>query len=67
MSRSSFDDDNDDAPGPLLRRTEFECPDCNAHNPVDDGFTFGDEITCFYCGMSYEVRDSDGKMKLRAV
>lgn len=29
--------------------TDFECPVCSAENPRDDGFTFGEELVCFYC------------------
>ena len=59
-------DDDDDATPAEARRDEFECPDCNAHNPVDDGFTVGDEITCFYCGSQFRVVSTTGKLKLKA-
>ncbi len=47
--------------------TEFDCPNCDANNPYDDGFKHGDEIRCYYCGTMYKVKvsDSSGKMKLR--
>lgn len=35
---------------------EFECPVCTAENPWDDGFTYGDELFCAYCGAVIEVR-----------
>lgn len=47
------------------RWREFECPDCNAHNPVDDGFTFGDEVLCCYCGTTFKVKESGSKYKLK--
>ena len=34
---------------------EFDCPDCNAHNPYHDGFAAGSEVLCFYCGNTYKV------------
>ena len=41
---------------------EFECPECSAHNPYGNGFTFDDEIFCAYCGNSYLVkRAGDGE------
>ncbi|NJK90028.1 MAG: hypothetical protein HC923_11995 [Myxococcales bacterium] len=36
--------------------TEFECPECTAHNPWDDGFSPGDEVFCAWCGARLEVR-----------
>ena len=44
---------------------EFECPDCNAHNPYDDGFRVGSEVLCFYCGNQFKVAMSEGKLKLK--
>lgn len=48
--------------------TEFECPNCSANNPYDDGFKAGDEIRCFYCGLEFKViaKDED-KYKLKEV
>jgi hypothetical protein len=47
---------------------DFDCPDCAANNPWDDGFGDGDEIRCFYCGQEYRVFVSDaGRLKLRAI
>ena len=40
---------------------EWECPRCTANNPADDGISFGDELFCFYCGVTFEVRERDGK------
>jgi transcription elongation factor Elf1 len=61
-----FDDDEMGAPADPRRR-EFECPDCNAHNPADDGFVVGDEVICFYCGSGFRVLQTVGKVKLKAV
>ncbi len=48
--------------------TEFECPNCSANNPYDDGFRAGEEIRCFYCGLEFKVIDTgDGKFKLKEV
>ena len=42
------------------RWTDFDCPDCNANNPVDDSFGGGDEVRCFYCGSGFKVKVTDG-------
>lgn len=39
--------------------TEFDCPGCNANNPVDAGFGHKSEVLCNYCGMEWEVRVTD--------
>lgn len=36
--------------------TEFDCPECSAHNPWDDGFKVGDELFCSWCGAVLLVR-----------
>ncbi len=36
--------------------TEFECPECTAENPLEDGFTYGDEVFCYWCGCRFTVR-----------
>ncbi|MCP4504058.1 MAG: hypothetical protein GY822_29385 [Deltaproteobacteria bacterium] len=46
---------------------EFDCPSCDANNPWDDGFTYGGEIRCHYCGCEYEVSQGSGKSKLKLV
>ena len=69
MPLDQYDDEDakpTDAKG--ARGKAFDCPDCSANNPYDDGFYAGDEIRCFYCGLEYkvEVRD-DGRFKFRAI
>lgn len=63
-------EDEDDAPaggdGTRSRFKEFDCPECSANNPYDDGIGDGDEVTCFYCGQQFSVRVNDsGRLKLR--
>lgn len=36
--------------------TEFECPECTANNPWEDGFTYDDELFCSWCGAVLRVR-----------
>jgi hypothetical protein len=52
---------DDDEPNRKQRFKDWDCPSCNANNPTEDGFTFGDEIFCFYCGSEFEVRERNGK------
>jgi len=50
---------------PATRYKEFDCPECVANNPLDDGFKVGDEVQCMYCGLSFKVRHGVGsKFKL---
>ncbi len=52
--------------GRKRRFDDFDCPDCNANNPWDDGFGDGDEIRCYYCGQEWKVIVSDeGRLRLR--
>ena len=52
--------------GASRRFHDFDCPDCNANNPYDDGIGDGDEILCYYCGQEYRVKVTDeGRLKLK--
>ncbi|HJL43183.1 MAG TPA: hypothetical protein RMG48_17890 [Myxococcales bacterium LLY-WYZ-16_1] len=56
-------------PSQKLQWTEFECPECTAHNPWDDGFTWGDELFCSWCGCRLRVKrvdSEDGRYRLVA-
>ena len=61
-----FDDDDDPPdPGERIFR-EFDCPECNANNPADDGFKSGDEVICHWCSRTYVARaTSEGRLRLR--
>jgi DNA-directed RNA polymerase subunit RPC12/RpoP len=62
------DFDEDASKGePKKRLKGFDCPECSAHNPYDDGFGEGDEVRCYYCGLEFKVTESDGKFKYREV
>lgn len=65
------DDDDDDKPKLVPGKAlffEFDCPECNANNPWPDGFKAKEEISCHYCGTTYEARISDeGKLRLKAI
>jgi hypothetical protein len=52
--------------GRARRFKDFDCPDCNANNPYDDGFGDGDEVRCYYCGQEFTVEVTEsGRLKLR--
>jgi hypothetical protein len=45
---------------------EFDCPECNAHNPYPDGFRDGGECLCYYCGSTFRARITEGRLRLKA-
>jgi hypothetical protein len=47
--------------------TEWECPECTAHNPFDSGFSFGDELFCVWCGQVFVVRKTDDGDRFKLV
>ncbi|NVJ26936.1 MULTISPECIES: hypothetical protein [Myxococcus] len=50
------------------KNKEFDCPGCDANNPVPDGFGDGDELRCNYCGCEYNVRVSaEGRVKFKEI
>jgi hypothetical protein len=63
----SADDDDESGGGPP-RFKDFDCPDCAANNPYDDGFGEGDEIQCFYCGQTFLVVVTEaGRLRLKEI
>lgn len=59
-----YDYDDGDGGRGGRRFYDFECPSCDAHNPYDAGYTFGDEVICYSCGVQFKVRERSGKAKL---
>ncbi len=58
--------DDDEKPDPKAGMVyEFECPECNAHNPYGDGFKVGSEVICFYCGVEFLVAQAEGRLKFK--
>ncbi len=62
-----MDDDDDDHKKKRKLHDEFDCPECNAHNPVPDGYEDGTEVQCFYCGQDFRAIASSGKFKFKAL
>ncbi|HEX9241239.1 MAG TPA: hypothetical protein VF875_02230 [Anaeromyxobacter sp.] len=63
-------DDDDKLQGEDLGRErrfqDFDCPECSANNPYDDGIGDGDEVRCFYCGLEFKVQVTDsGRLRLK--
>lgn len=69
MPIDPYDDDekpSGDELGKARRFSDFDCPDCNANNPVDEAFGDGDEIRCYYCGVEFKVQvTEEGRLRLK--
>ncbi|WIG96309.1 MULTISPECIES: hypothetical protein [Myxococcus] len=67
----SFDFDDDEkefARGGGKAHKDFDCPSCNANNPVDEPLAHGDEVRCHYCGSEFKVSvNSEGRVKLKEI
>lgn len=58
--------DEDEKHSEARRRfREYECPECQANNPMDDGLYEGDEVHCFYCGVGFKAAVADGRLKMK--
>ncbi|HEY3448003.1 MAG TPA: hypothetical protein VGK67_16725 [Myxococcales bacterium] len=49
--------------GPVKK--DFDCPECSANNPYEDGIREGSEVRCYYCGCEFRAEIRDGKWKFR--
>jgi transcription elongation factor Elf1 len=64
----SYDDEAERSGDRARRIKEFDCPECNANNPYDDGIAPGDEVRCYYCGSEFEVELTEaGKWRFRSL
>jgi transcription elongation factor Elf1 len=59
MATEELDDENRDQRSSSNRHREFDCPSCNANNPVDPPFSDGSELLCNYCGSEFRVKIND--------
>jgi hypothetical protein len=54
--------------GTERRFQDFDCPDCAANNPYDDGIGDGEEVRCYYCGQEFRAKvTEEGRLRLRAI
>jgi len=67
MDRDSFDDDDNKPDSKAGKYFEFDCPECNAHNPYEDGFIVGAEVLCFYCGSNFKAAMSGSRLKMKSI
>ncbi|WP_041453527.1 hypothetical protein [Anaeromyxobacter dehalogenans] len=68
IDRGYEDDDVESDEGSGRRFQDFDCPDCAANNPYDDGFGDGDEVRCFYCGQDFSVVVTEaGRLRLKSL
>ncbi|MBM7114965.1 hypothetical protein [Archangium primigenium] len=68
MPLDHYDDDDEADSGNKTARRDFDCPECNANNPLDDALTDGQELHCNYCGCEFLVKVGDnGRFKFREI
>lgn len=62
------EEDGQDAKHGRPARKEFDCPSCNANNPLEDAIEDGSELLCNYCGSEYRAKvTEEGRVKLREI
>jgi transcription elongation factor Elf1 len=69
MSFNNHQDDDelkDEEKANRNKRKDFDCPTCNANNPVDEPYADGTELMCNYCGAEFKVRETgEGRFKFK--
>ena len=65
MVDKNYDEDDEKQDPKEGMHFEFECPECNAHNPYHDGFKAGGDVMCFYCGTEFHVVQAEGRLKFK--
>lgn len=59
-------DDDDSKEKKKGGKKDFDCPDCNANNPLDEPLVDGDEVRCNYCGTEYKALVSaEGRIRFK--
>jgi transcription elongation factor Elf1 len=59
MALNHYEDDEEKESGGGSRK-DFDCPDCNANNPLEEALADGQEVLCNYCGCEFAVKALDG-------
>ena len=66
MAHDAYDEEEDRPSSKNEGKKEFDCPSCNANNPLEDVIVDGAELLCNYCGSEYRAKVSDeGRIKLK--
>ena len=66
MPLDHYEDEDEKDSGSKGARKDFDCPDCNANNPVEEPLADGQEVLCNYCGMEFAVKAQDnGRFKFK--
>jgi DNA-directed RNA polymerase subunit RPC12/RpoP len=66
MPLDYHDDDDEKDSGSKGARRDFDCPDCNANNPLEEPLADGQEVLCNYCGCEFLVKATEsGRFKFR--
>lgn len=61
-----FDDDDSGKESKKGGKKEFDCPECNANNPLDEPLSDGDEVRCNYCGSTFKALvNAEGRIKFK--
>ncbi|MFP2928827.1 hypothetical protein ACLESO_27245 [Pyxidicoccus sp. 3LG] len=62
-----FDDDEKESKGGGGKALkDFDCPECNANNPLHEALAHGEEVRCNYCGSEFKVSISqEGRVKFK--
>jgi transcription elongation factor Elf1 len=66
MPLDHYDDDDDSKSAAKAGRKDFDCPECNANNPLEAALEDGQEVLCNYCGCEFKVSISqEGRVKFK--
>ncbi|HSP80572.1 MAG TPA: hypothetical protein VLQ93_18710 [Myxococcaceae bacterium] len=66
MALDYYEDDDEKDSRSGKGRRDFDCPDCNANNPLEEPLADGMEVLCNYCGSEFAVKAlDDGRFKFK--
>ncbi|MCY1076564.1 hypothetical protein [Archangium lansingense] len=66
MPLDFYEDEDEKDSGSKNGRKDFDCPECNANNPLEEALADGQEVLCNYCGLEFAVKGSDnGRFKFK--
>lgn len=68
MALDYYEDEDEKDSGSKGNRKDFDCPECNANNPLEEALAEGQEVLCNYCGCEFEVKVMDnGRFKFKEI